>query len=90
MDYARFNYVAQPEDSISPEGIMPRIGAYDKWAIEWGYRWMPQFNTSKEEESFLNEWVVKKLEDNDSYLLQKAVPVSRIHALKWKTWEMMR
>jgi len=39
MDYARFNYVAQPEDSISREGIYPRIGPYDMWAIEWGYRW---------------------------------------------------
>ena len=38
MDYARFNYVAQPEDSIGQAGIFPRIGDYDKWAIEWGYR----------------------------------------------------
>lgn len=38
MDYARFNYVAQPEDSIPREGIFPRIGDYDRWAIEWGYR----------------------------------------------------
>lgn len=38
MDYARFNYVAQPEDKISPAGIYPRIGVYDKWAIEWGYK----------------------------------------------------
>ena len=38
MDYARFNYVAQPEDSISHEGIFPRINDYDCWAIEWGYR----------------------------------------------------
>lgn len=37
MDYARFNYVAQPEDSISKVGLFPRIGDYDKWAIEWGY-----------------------------------------------------
>jgi hypothetical protein len=37
MDYARFNYVAQPEDSISKAGLFPRIGDYDKWAIEWGY-----------------------------------------------------
>lgn len=41
MDYARFNYVAQPEDNISREGIFPRIGEYDRWAIEWGYRLMP-------------------------------------------------
>ena len=38
MDYARFNYVAQPEDSITHAGIFPRIGDYDCWAIEWGYK----------------------------------------------------
>ena len=37
MDYARFNYVAQPEDKIGRTGLFPRIGDYDKWAIEWGY-----------------------------------------------------
>lgn len=37
MDYARFNYVAQPEDSITTAGIFPRIGDYDLWAIKWGY-----------------------------------------------------
>lgn len=42
MDYARFNYVAQPEDNIPREGIFPRIGDYDCWAIEWGYK--PMFN----------------------------------------------
>ncbi|WP_019945927.1 zinc-dependent metalloprotease [Dyadobacter beijingensis] len=35
MDYARFNYVAQPEDGIT--NLFPRIGDYDKWAIQWGY-----------------------------------------------------
>jgi len=39
MDYVRVNYVAQPEDSIRTEDIFPRVGAYDKWAIEWGYRY---------------------------------------------------
>ena len=39
MDYARFNYVAQPEDGISQDALMPKIGEYDKWAIQWGYRW---------------------------------------------------
>lgn len=38
MDYARFNYVAQPEDNISREGIFPRINDYDHWAILWGYK----------------------------------------------------
>ena len=43
MDYARFNYVAQPEDRISEKGLFPRIGVYDKWAIQWGYRYRPEF-----------------------------------------------
>jgi len=41
MDYARFNYVAQPEDNITRPGLFPRIGDYDKWAIEWGYGYVP-------------------------------------------------
>ncbi|SMG36085.1 zinc-dependent metalloprotease [Sphingobacterium psychroaquaticum] len=37
MDYARFNYVAQPEDGV--KAITPVIGLYDKYAIAWAYRW---------------------------------------------------
>ena len=39
MDYARYNYVAQPEDGVTITS--PHIGPYDKMAIEWGYRWYP-------------------------------------------------
>jgi hypothetical protein len=60
MDYARFNYVAQPEDGISEKGIFPRIGAYDLWAIEWGYKWLPQLQTEKEEKAYLNKWIIEK------------------------------
>jgi hypothetical protein len=45
MDYARFNYVAQPEDKIGKAGLYPRIGDYDKWAIEWGYTYFPDSKT---------------------------------------------
>lgn len=62
MDYARFNYVAQPEDSIGREGLFPRIGDYDEWAIEWGYRLFPD-KSPEAEKQFLNEWV-KKQSDN--------------------------
>ena len=56
MDYARFNYVAQPEDNIGPRGLYPRIGDYDLWAIEWGYK--PLLNkTEEEEKDILNGWV---------------------------------
>jgi hypothetical protein len=47
MDYARFNYVAQPEDNISEIGLFPRIGEYDQWAIQWGYGYIAG-NTNEE------------------------------------------
>jgi hypothetical protein len=56
MDYARFNYVAQPEDKIDPIGLYPRIGEYDLWSIEWGYRPMND-KTEEEERQILNDWV---------------------------------
>lgn len=64
MDYARFNYVAQPEDNIGDSGIMPRIGDYDDWAIEWGYRRFYQYNTPDLEKEHLNKWVIKNLQNN--------------------------
>ena len=67
MDYARFNYVAQPEDSISRKGIFPRIGMYDKWAIEWGYRWMPQFKTPEAEVPYSNQSIIAKLNEDVRY-----------------------
>lgn len=47
MDYARFNYVAQPEDGITHDGLFPRVNDYDKWAIQWGY--MPIFDATDSE-----------------------------------------
>ncbi|MES2646398.1 MAG: zinc-dependent metalloprotease [Bacteroidota bacterium] len=64
MDYARFNYVAQPEDGIPVRNLLPRIGDYDLWAIEWGYRYLPQFKNADDEKSFLNKWAVEKLTGN--------------------------
>lgn len=64
MDYARFNYVAQPEDGVSEKGIFPRIGAYDKWAIEWGYKWLPQLGSRKEEQAYMNHWISNRLKAN--------------------------
>lgn len=63
MDYARFNYVAQPEDNISDVGLFPRIGDYDKWAIEWGYKLFPQYKDADAETGHLNNWVIGKLKD---------------------------
>jgi hypothetical protein len=63
MDYARFNYVAQPEDNISRKGLFPRIGDYDKWAIEWGYRWFPHFNTPQDEVQYLQKITTERLKN---------------------------
>lgn len=59
MDYARFNYVAQPEDSVGEAGLFPRINDYDYWAIEWGYRMFPG-KSEDQEKKLLNEWVKSK------------------------------
>jgi hypothetical protein len=64
MDYARFNYVAQPEDNISEKGLFPRIGDYDRWAIEWGYKWMPQYPTAAAEAPFLNKLIIDSVGRN--------------------------
>ncbi|WP_243470983.1 zinc-dependent metalloprotease [Winogradskyella sp. MH6] len=60
MDYARFNYVAQPGD----EGValMPNIGIYDMYAIAWGYRPILD-KTAEEEKPILNEWITEHAGD---------------------------
>jgi hypothetical protein len=56
MDYSRFNYVAQPEDRIDPNDLIPRIGPYDKWATMWGYKPVPGAQTPDAEKKTLGEW----------------------------------
>ena len=60
MDYARFNYVAQPQDK--GVALMPNIGVYDKYAIAWGYRPIPG-KTALEEKEILNSWITKHAGD---------------------------
>ncbi|ULQ58338.1 zinc-dependent metalloprotease [Flavihumibacter rivuli] len=61
MDYARFNYVAQPEDKVTEKGLFPRIGDYDKWAIEWGYKYYPDARTAEDEVPVLNKLTIERL-----------------------------
>jgi len=56
MDYSRFNYVAQPEDSIPVELLVPGIGPYDRYAVHWGYAPIPGAGTPEEERSTLDAW----------------------------------
>ena len=56
MDYSRFNYVAQPEDSIPPHLLIPQVGPYDVFAVQWGYTPIPSARTPDEERATLDEW----------------------------------
>ncbi|WP_428327646.1 zinc-dependent metalloprotease [Mucilaginibacter sp.] len=58
MDYARFNYIAQPGDGITH--FYPQIGEYDLWAIKWGYTWFPGKKSAKEEKEALAVWTKEK------------------------------
>ena len=62
MDYARFNYVAQPEDGVT--ALFPRIGDYDKWAIKWGYSYFDGAKTETEEKAKLNEMTKEAYKNN--------------------------
>ncbi len=61
MDYARFNYIAQPGD----EGVslMPNVGPYDKYAVAWGYRPIPDAATPEDELMTLDQWILEKQGD---------------------------
>ncbi len=74
MDYARFNYVAQPGDNITDKGLFPRIGDYDLWAIEWGYRWNPEAKTPEEDRIIQNRLTVEKLKNKRLMFLTESDP----------------
>ncbi len=63
MDYARFNYVAQPEDHIPQQYLFPRIGDYDQWAIEWGYKSTHAANAD-EDQKIVKQWIVDRVGKN--------------------------
>ena len=60
MDYARFNYIAQPGDK--GVALMPDIGVYDKYAISWGYRPILDKSATEEKET-LDSWILKHAGD---------------------------
>ena len=62
MDYARFNYVAQPGDKgvrLTP----PDLGIYDYFLVKWNYQPLPQVNNEWEEQAILESWVDEKAGD---------------------------
>lgn len=61
MEYARQNYIAQPGD----ENIrfIRKIGPYDKYAVNWGYRLIPEADTPEDEKPILDQWIMEKAGD---------------------------
>ena len=62
MDYARYNYVAQPEDSIDVNDLVPRVGPYDKFAIMWGYTPIPGAQNPEQERPTLDS--IARMQDS--------------------------
>ncbi|WP_069130384.1 zinc-dependent metalloprotease [Rhodohalobacter halophilus] len=61
MDYARQNYIAQPGDGV--ERFIRKIGPYDKYSVNWGYRVIPDAETPEDEIPTLNQWILDKADD---------------------------
>lgn len=61
MDYARVNYVAQPEDKDAR--YIRMMGPYDLYAINWGYRYLPEAGSPEEEKEVLDQWILEKAGD---------------------------
>ncbi|BDS13951.1 zinc-dependent metalloprotease [Aureispira anguillae] len=72
MDYARFNYVAQPGDGVKNLGA--KIGEYDIWSIIYGYKPIPEAKNTSDERATLNQWIKEKAND----------PAYRFGAQQWR------
>jgi hypothetical protein len=73
MDYARFNYIAQPGDGV--KSLSAKIGEYDIWSIVYGYKPIPEAISAEAERKVLNSWIKEKAGN----------PVFRFGAQQWRT-----
>lgn len=62
MSYGRCNYVAQPDDKVSPKDLLPKIAPYDFFAIEWGYKPISSAKSADDEKKTLDDWAAKQLD----------------------------
>jgi len=63
MDYARQNYVAQPGDGLEPTDYIRKIGPYDHYSVNWGYRVIPGAASPDDEKATLDEWIMARADD---------------------------
>jgi hypothetical protein len=72
MDYARFNYIAQPGDNAH---LFPDVGPYDKWAAKWGYTYLFDVSKPDDETETLNKWIAEHRDQIYWYGRQQGNPV---------------
>lgn len=70
MDYVRFNYALRPQDKVDLKNRRIRVGEYDKWAIEWGYRIFPGRDASEREKN-RSLWNQEKQKDPSLHFLSR-------------------
>ncbi|HEX7050470.1 MAG TPA: zinc-dependent metalloprotease [Longimicrobiales bacterium] len=63
MDYARQDYIAQPGDGLEGADFIRQIGPYDHYAINWGYRVIPQAPSPEAERPILHRWILERADD---------------------------
>ncbi len=61
MDYARFNYIAQPDDGV--EDFIPEIGTYDRWSVQWGYQPLLDVDGAEEQAKVLDDIILEHADD---------------------------
>lgn len=61
MSYGRYNYVCQPEDNV--KSLIPVLAPYDYFAINWGYRPIPNAKTPDDEKKTLDEWAAEQIKN---------------------------
>jgi hypothetical protein len=61
MDYARQNYIAQPGDGVTR--FVRKIGPYDRYAVNWGYRHVVETTTVEAENKLLDDWIMERVDD---------------------------
>lgn len=81
MDYQRFNYIAQPEDKMAPADLLPHIGPYDNFAIEWGYRLFPDNMDIIQQNKQRRQWVDEKRKDRRMlYIVETTLDDPRVQS----------
>jgi hypothetical protein len=63
MSYGRYNYVAQPEDKVPAKDLIPKLAPYDFFAIEWGYKPLPDARSSEDEKKSLDELAARQMDE---------------------------